>query len=375
MLTGDVVVDRAEPGTAFDRIADTLQQADVVFGNSEVVYTRHRTRVPGTGIRVVSDPRNAAALEAAGFDVMSCANNHMLDAGYEGMAESLEVLTGHGIATCGAGDDLAAATRPAIVDSDGTRIAFLAYTCVFPPGQQAGPAGPGMATLQTHVVFANDTEVAQSGALPDLRAIADPTALDQLARDVAAARREADVVVVSVHGGDGSRPSVLLDYERQFAHAAIDAGALVYAGHHHHLLRGIERRGDGIIFYGLCHFVFDFPGIEESLSPEAQAMLRRRNGEYAIGPREGYPLLPMHEDARMTGIALVELDGDRVGFAGMVPCVINPEGQPRAVHPGRDEGRHVADYLLALNRDEGLATELRIAEAADGRPALIEVLG
>ncbi|MBO9521358.1 MAG: CapA family protein [Nocardioidaceae bacterium] len=374
MLTGDLVIDRAEPGTAFDLVAGTLEQADVLFGNSEAAYTDRPTRVPGTGIRVVSDPRNVTALRPAGFDVVSCANNHMLDGGFAGLEDTLELLAAEGIATCGAGADLAAAHRPAIVDSDGVRIAFLAYTCVFPPGQQAGPDVPGLATLQTHVVFANDTEVAQSGALPDLRAIADPTALDRLAADVVRAREVADAVVVSVHGGDGSRPSVLLDYERQFAHAAIDAGALVYAGHHHHLLRGMERRGAGVIFYGLSHFVFDFPGIEEHLSAETLAMLRRRNGAYALGPREGYPLLPMHPDARMTGIALVELDGSAVTCAGLVPCVLNPAGQPVPVDPGAEEGQQVAAYLRDLHRDEGLAGELRVREATDGRPALVEVL-
>jgi hypothetical protein len=142
---------------------------------------------------------------------------------------------------------------------------------------------------------------------------------------------------------------------RQTAHEAesIDAGADAVLGHHHHLLRGIEFHRGRPIFYGLGHFAFDLPGLEERLRKSAylgrgDARLRResarRFGEYRIGAREGYPLLPFHPDGRLTGFAVLTYDGKTLQ-AGFGPCLLGPDNSPRPVPASTAEGKEVIDYL------------------------------
>ncbi|WP_051792671.1 CapA family protein [Amycolatopsis jejuensis] len=366
MLTGDLLVDRDDPGSAFELVAPVLRRADVLFGNNECVYTTSEVRAPGAGIRVAVPPGNAKSLRDNGFDVLSLANNHTLDAGHEGLVETLRTLGDLGLATCGAGPDLAAATSPALARHGDETVAFLAYTCVFPPGHQAREGVPGVADLNVVVFPESDIEVAQSGALPTLRAIADPRSLDRLAAQVRAARESADHVVISIHGGDGTRPASLYEYERQFAHCAIDAGAAIVAGHHHHLLRGIEHYGGGIVFYGLAHLVFDVPRFGEEVSSSTVDFFAGRNGEYALGPREGYPLLPMHPDARMTMVAVCELTPAGLVRAGFVPCRINPAGQPDP----RGTGEEIVEYVRSLIAQAGLPPVRCVVEDVDGLPVV-----
>ncbi|MGB9280796.1 MAG: CapA family protein [Pseudonocardiaceae bacterium] len=154
--------------------------------------------------------------------------------------------------------------------------------------------------------------------------------------DVAAATQQADLVLVSFHWGDFTRPYALTDHERRTARVAIDAGADAVLGHHH-LLRGVEHYRNKPIFYGLGHFVFDLPDFENRLARDAYLgrgdpteirASARRFGDYRIAPREGYPLLPFHPDARLTGIATLTVTNHRL-HAGMVPCTLDPDNQPR----------------------------------------------
>ncbi len=181
-----------------------------------------------------------------------------------------------------------------------------------------------------------------------------------LREDIAAARATADVVVGSFHWGEANRPAVLHDYERSLAHEAIDAGVDVVLGHHHHLLRGIEWYHDRPIFYGLGHFVFDLPGIEERTTEGMLEKWRQKHGEYALGPREGWPLLPFHPDARLTMIAYLQFAGSRIEVAGIIPCTIVPDGCVVPHRPDEEDGRRVLQYLVRVTQDAGLATRYEV---------------
>jgi hypothetical protein len=81
--------------------------------------------------------------------------------------------------------------------------------------------------------------------------------LAALCADVAQARREADLVIVSLHWGIHFVPAVIADYQREVAHAAIDAGAELILGHHAHILKGVELYRGKAIFYSLGNLLFD----------------------------------------------------------------------------------------------------------------------
>jgi poly-gamma-glutamate synthesis protein (capsule biosynthesis protein) len=205
-----------------------LRQADVVFGNLEGPLTDAGQAEPDKRYVFRSPPAKVApALAAAGFTVVSLANNHTMDYGVEGLKQTMAALDEAGIQHTGAGMNLQEARRPAFVKSGDYTLGFLAYSLTFPESFWAQGQRPGTAF----------------GHASHVRA------------DVAAARDQADVVVVSFHWGREATTE-LRDYQSKLAHAAIDSGATVVLGHHPHILQGIEHYKHGIIFYSLGNFVF-----------------------------------------------------------------------------------------------------------------------
>ena len=125
---GDVFVDRPEPAEALSGIAPLLEACDVTFANFEGVVTDRHAPVPGASDASIVPPAQAEPLGV--FDVLSLANNHALDAGHGGLADTISAL---GSAVVGAGPTLAAASRAVVVGS----VAFVAAASVFPMGTEA----------------------------------------------------------------------------------------------------------------------------------------------------------------------------------------------------------------------------------------------
>jgi Bacterial capsule synthesis protein PGA_cap len=356
---GDVFLDRPFPSTAFDLVKTVFDDIDLLFGNCEGVYTDTPSSVPSAGgFRLISARTNVESLGRAGFDVLSCANNHIVDAGHEGLFDTLRALQEQGIRAPGAGENLAAARRPAVVDHAGLRIAFLAFTAVYPGGYEARELSPGVAAMRAHTHYFVHPDAfgrVEPGADPSICTFPFPEDIRVLSELIAEVRTRADVVIVSFHWGKSTQPAHLMDYELAYGHLAIDAGADVVLGHHHHLLRGIEVYRQKPIFYGLGHFAFDMPGLEAKLGP-ARIEKLRRFGPYAIYPRHGYPLLPFHEDSRMTMIGLCWFHGASVVQWGLLPCQINPANQPVPVEVDRPNGRTIQLYMQSISDQAGLTT-------------------
>lgn len=107
-----------------------------------------------------SPPEMAAARAAAEIDVVSCANNVSFPP--HAVMASLAVLDAHGVQHCGAGATRAQARRPVVVDRQGTRVGFLAYTSIFAAhGHAATGDRPGVATLKAHTSYQPDPRVAE----------------------------------------------------------------------------------------------------------------------------------------------------------------------------------------------------------------------
>jgi poly-gamma-glutamate synthesis protein (capsule biosynthesis protein) len=144
------------------------------------------------------------------------------------------------------------------------------------------------------------------------------------------------------------------------------------------MLRGVEFYRGRPIFYGLGHYLFDLPGLAERLAKDgylsaprpADALeLDRRFGEYRIRPRDGYPLLPFHPDSRMTGTAVIRLNGSEIGAVGFLPALIDRDNEPVPAEPGGPEGRLVADYLKRCCDEELLPTSVVEPRPDSGLPA------
>jgi poly-gamma-glutamate synthesis protein (capsule biosynthesis protein) len=358
---GDVLVDRDDPMTSFAHVHELLASADLRFGNCEAVYSDTPERIVGGAGKFLSPPGCFEAVRSANFDVMSFANNHALDGGYTGFFETLELLHGAGVATAGAGANLDEARQPAIVEADGVKVAVLGYTCVYPPGTGAAGSRPGMAALEVHTVYRG--EVGQPGTRPKVATMVDPGDLAWVQADVARARERADLVAVSVHMGIHMLPAVLADYERQLAHAVVDAGADVVLGHHQHILKGIEIYRGRPIFYGLGNFVVDLghggpPTRSSHMNPYQEFY-----GEYAAYPREG-SRFPFHDESRLTMIALLRADSSGLLEASLIPCRIDQGGSPAPIDPASAEFGQFRVYLREIGERAGFTSDLNVR---DGR--------
>ena len=373
---GDVFVDREDPAAAFPagRIAP---EGGLLFGNCEGVFADTWQRAPSCGSPVVAPSDRAERLREAGFTVMSLANNHSVDGGYQALLSCRDSLHDLGIATAGAGENITDARQPALQTLAGTSVATLAYSAVFPHGYEARAGYPGLAPVRAHTTYTPwETNEWNPGIAPRVTTQAFPEDLAAFRDDIARAAEANDLVMVSVHWGDFTQPFVLTDHERRLAHAAVDAGADIVFGHHHHMLRGVEIYRGKPIFYGLGHYLFDLPNLPQRIArdgylgsgnPDDARALTRRFQQYRLGPREGYPMLPFHEDSRMTGMAVLRIVDGSITEVGFRPALIGPSNNPEHVHPGSPTGKQVLDYLQQCCDSEDLNTRIEPA-ASTGLP-------
>ena len=293
----------------FAEVRRLFAGAHVVFGNLEgPLTTRGAPEQDKTYVFRSPPDKVGQALRNAGFNVVSLANNHTLDFGADGLAQTLEALDAVGIAHAGAGENLKAARRPVVLDANGTRVALLAYSLTLPEHFYAEASKPGTA-------FGHEAHV---------RA------------DVAAARQQADIVLVSFHWGQEGK-TTLREYQTRLGHVAIDAGAAAVIGHHPHILQGIEHYKDGVILYSLGNFTF---------------------GSYS-------------KDAQVSAVAELTFEGRRVTALRLYPINVNNfqvEFQPKLLageHAGRvvEELRTLSAALkTAIINDAGSAL-LRLPSA------------
>jgi len=234
-LAGDILLDRGVAremeahGLSYplDGVAPFLRSADLAFANLEGPVTDRGGPLPKEFV-FRAPPEAALALKRAGLGIVSLANNHTLDYGPEGLADTVARLERQGVATVGAGPDRARARQPRVIRLHGLSLAFLAFNGF--PNEVLAPVStePSVAALET----------------------------GSLAAEVAAAKRAADVVIVSLHWGE-EFSQVPTEGQRRLAREAVDAGATLVVGHHPHVLQPIEEYRRGLIAYSLGNLVFD----------------------------------------------------------------------------------------------------------------------
>ncbi|MBL8626529.1 MAG: CapA family protein [Myxococcales bacterium] len=208
-----------------------LRAADLAIANLEtpIVETPPR-RGPSERRRFVGSAAHVALLAAAGIDAVSLANNHADDMDDAGAAATVAILARHGIAALGSAVATPPAVRVETLDAKGWRLAIVAVTTVRNRSQRPG-------ALELPYL-----------APADLAAVAGPV--------IAHARPQHHRVIVLVHWGTEGRHHPAA-WQRQAAHALVDAGADLVIGSHPHVLQPIERYRDGVIAYSLGNFVFD----------------------------------------------------------------------------------------------------------------------
>ena len=274
LLLGDVSVEqRADPAAAMLHVRETLTRADLVYGNLEGLLVKSKgpdQDIPDKSGWTHIGPEAVAALKAGNIQVVGVANNVAF--GLADIMKSIAVLDAAGIQHTGGGANLDAAHKPAIVERKGVRIGFLQYTAKwYQEAQQIATAtSPGVARIKS----------------TDGKTI-DPADLERLCEDIRRLRPQVDVLIVSSHNRDGlgrvidsaapegkggpSDPAQLIapitlgpqfnqtePYEKELAHAAIDAGADIVYGHGSHVLKGVEIYKNKPVMYCLGNFATDW---------------------------------------------------------------------------------------------------------------------
>ncbi|MBN2011175.1 CapA family protein [candidate division KSB1 bacterium] len=234
VAVGDIMVgshvtqylDKYGVGYPFDSTRHILKSGDVTFGNLEAPFSKTGTPFDKKFTFKI-DPKYARGLPAAGFDVVTLANNHSMDFGEEALINTMLTLDTLGIAHCGASASYPDACKPAIVKRDGITIAFLGYTMTFPE---------------------------EFWARDDTAGTCYPYETDMIAT-IQKCENIADYTVVTFHWGRELH-TLPTDYQIVFAHTAIDAGADLILGHHPHILQGLEVYKNRLIIYSLGNFAF-----------------------------------------------------------------------------------------------------------------------
>ncbi|MGM0591438.1 MAG: CapA family protein [Halobacteriota archaeon] len=185
-----------------------------------------------------ADPKWAIpALERAGVDWVSLANNHVLDYGETALVDTLEHLEAAAIPYAGAGRTRRGAWRPSTVTIGDVTVGLVAFTDNTPE-YAAGVTTPGTAYARIDVDDSETVDAVQN-------------ALSSLST------HEPDLVVASLHWG----PNMVTEPPRsfrRFAHWLVDQGVDVIHGHSAHVFQGIERYEGRPICYDTGDFVDDY---------------------------------------------------------------------------------------------------------------------
>ncbi len=217
-----------DDGVSFlTHVTPLLSSADITFGNLEGVLVDGGSpgktcSNPNACYLFRSPTRYVQHYRAAGFDVLSLANNHALDFDEEGRTSSMDAIASAGMHHSGRVDDFAS------IASNDLRVAFLAYAV----------------TRKSNLML--DYELAFE--------------------TVARFAHSHDIVVVSFHGGSEGMDATGIPFAEEeyygeprgdvvwFARGVVDAGADLVIGHGPHVVRGIERYNNRLIAYSLGNF-------------------------------------------------------------------------------------------------------------------------
>jgi poly-gamma-glutamate synthesis protein (capsule biosynthesis protein) len=268
VCVGDVFVQRPDPDSAFVPLKPLMRDAQVGFCNLETVVADAKYLDPSD-----KDPRPRTdewilpAYTRAGFNIMNIANNPVLYHGMGCFMRSLDVLDEAGIVYGGGGRNLAEARRPAIIERDGTRLAFVCRTSVGRVNGGATPDSPGVARFRIRTDYERWERTDEVPGSPLIvHTTAESEDQDALSEDIRTARSQADVVIVSWHWGvspaSGSYGDVVA-YQRDMGRFAIDNGADMVLGHHPHVLQPIEIYKGKPIVYSLGNYIHDMGSMRD----------------------------------------------------------------------------------------------------------------
>jgi|GEM_PF-399849 len=224
-----------------------LKDADIAFANLEGPISDQGKNV-GSKYSFRFEPQIANTLKESGIDIVSFANNRVGDWSLEAFNDTLSHLTNAGVFFAGAGENKQKASDVRIIQSNGIKVGYLAFSDVGPDWLEAEIDGPGLLIAS------------------------DPQRLTYIKQ----AREKVDVLVVSYHWGEEYKEHN--QRQEDLAKSSIDAGANLVIGHHPHVIQDIEEYNGGLIAYSLGNAIFDQHFSEETMEGSLLSVLVGKNG-------------------------------------------------------------------------------------------------
>lgn len=234
----------------FEALQPFLHNSDIVAANLESPLTN--APIVTEGYALCAPPEQSTSLSNAGFDLLSIANNHVLDCGEIGLEQSQLILQSIGLRTVGPNP------QPVYLEKHGRQIAFIAMDDVSQPIQLSAT-----------------TQIIQTASW------------------------NSDVVILSIHWGAEYQPAPS-KHQQNLAAELVNAGADVIIGHHPHIIQPVDilvRREDGtqaLVFYSLGNALFDQHGLKDTRIGTLVMLFILPNGklqfathQFMIDPREG----------------------------------------------------------------------------------------
>ncbi len=307
--TGDSFITRriCDTSPQFTELASLISNADVRFTNLEVTVHKNEG-IPNAfsgGTWAFTTPEVLKDLKSSfGFNLVSIANNHVLDYSYPGLLATKSYLEANDIVSAGAGRNLSEASEPKYLDTSKSRVSLIAVTSTFHESWVAGQqradmiGRPGVNPLRVetqHVIdsekfmhlkkiaetsyvngyytqalkdgYINDENsdifrfgrlVFKEGSNEGKYTNVKKTEMDRILTRVKEATKQSDYVLISVHSHEMKRDKLEepANFVEEFARKCVDAGAHAVIGHGPHVTRGIEIYKNRPIFYSLGNFFF-----------------------------------------------------------------------------------------------------------------------
>jgi len=300
-------IERRGYRSILEKVREDVRSTDITFGNLECPLSTVGPHSPSKDLLFRADPRSVQVLVDGGFDVVSLANNHSLNAGAEGLLQTLDHLEEAGIAYCGAHRDRDRSWDPSRLIVNDLTVGFMAATDL---------------SFQHTSWCKVDKD------------------LSQLKAHVTAADERCDLLIISFHWGNEyqNKPT---ERQRAVARAAIEAGADLIIGHHPHVLQGIGSYRGVPILYSCGNFIFD--------------------------QREGERMESAIFHLRYAEGGAVAVGSDRLRAQGggwrirMVPIWI-PRSRMGPIYPGQDRSLKITRRMAQLSRNLGVQLRVKGTE-------------
>ena len=245
----------------FSAVLPILQRAPIVLGNLEGPLAQ-KAQKQNRNFSYRVKPKVATSVLRAGINVVTLANNHLVDCGREGVLETLEALAAAGVTPLGAAANQNAAHEPVIREAGGFRIGLLGYYWNRRCAATANLPGSAMGVFE------------------------------ELETDIRQLRTRVDRVVVTFHWGRPYNPEPS-PRARAKARFAIDCGAHAIVGHHPHIIQAFEVYRRRPIFYSIGNFAFG------SGNSRAEGLMLGFRFEEARTLVNVYPLYVKNRDPRV----------------------------------------------------------------------------